>query len=80
MDKVKGDMSVVTVVIEYVCVYIITFVLGFKMASDLSSVSVLITLVIVSFLEILIFLIVNYWNYLRVFFSKKTMAPRKTKK
>ena len=80
MDKVKGDMSVVTVVIEYVCVYIITFVLGFKMASDLSSVSVLITLVIVSFLEILIFLIVNYWNYLRVFFSKKTMSPRKTKK
>ncbi len=77
MDKVKGDMSVV---IEYICVYIITFVLGFKMASDLSSVSVLITLVIVSFVEILIFLIITYWNFLRVFFSKKTMSPRKTKK
>ena len=74
IDKVKGDMSVVTVVIEYICVYIITFVLGFKIASDLASISVLITLVIVAFVEILILLIITSWNFLRVFL-KKTTSP-----
>ena len=74
IDKVKGDMSVVTVVIEYICVYIITFVLGFKIASDLASISVLITWVIVAFVEILIFLIITYWSFLRGF-MKKTSSP-----
>lgn len=61
MDKRKGDTSVAAVAIEYVCLYIITFLLGFKTASYLSSVSVLIALVIASLAEMLVFLFVTYW-------------------
>lgn len=71
MDKLKGDTSVVTVVIEYICVYIITFLAGFKMASYLSDVSVLIALVIASLVEMLIFLFITYWNAIRRIFCKR---------
>ena len=56
MDKLKGDMSVASIVIEYVCVYIITFLAGFKLANYLPSVSVLISLIITSLVEMLLFL------------------------
>lgn len=77
MDKLKGDTSVATVAIEYICVYIITFLLGFKMASYLSSVSVLITLVVVSLAEMLIFLFITYWYAIRRFFFKSKQKNEK---
>ena len=79
IDKVKGDMSVITIVIEYLGVYIITFVLGFKIAEELVSISVLITLVIVTFIEILLFLIITCWNFLRGFLMKTTSQITKNK-
>lgn len=62
MDKLKGDTSVTSVVIEYVCVYIITFLIGFKLATYLSSVSVLIWLIIASLVEMIVFLLFTYWR------------------
>ncbi len=60
MDKLKGDMSVASIVIEYVCVYIITFLAGFKLANYLPSVSVLTSLIITSLVEMLLFLFFTY--------------------
>ena len=71
MDKLKGDTSVITVVIAYVCVYIITFLAGFKVASYLSDASVLNALVIASLAEMLIFLFITYWNAIRRIFCKR---------
>ena len=65
MDKLKGDTAYVTIVIEYVCVYIITFLLGIKIASYILSVSVLIALVIASLTEILILVLIIYWQTIR---------------
>ena len=70
MDKLKGDTSIATVAIEYVCVYIITVLLGFKIAFYLSSDSVLITLVVVSLAEMVMFLFITYWHAIRRFFSQ----------
>ena len=67
MDKRKGDISVAAVAIEYICVYIITFLLGFKTASYLSSVSVLIALAVASLAEMLVFLCITYWYAIRRF-------------
>lgn len=67
MNKLKDDTSIASVAIEYVSLYIITFLLGFKTASYLSSVSVLIALVIVSLAEMLIFLFITYWLAIRRF-------------
>ena len=77
LDKLKGDTSVVTIAIEYICVYIVTFLLGFKIASYLSSVSVLIALVIVFFAEMSVFFTVTYWHVIHRFFSK---TKRKSEK
>lgn len=77
MDKLKGDTSIATVAIEYVCVYIITVLLGFKMASYLSSVSVLIALVVVSLAEMLIFLFITYWHAIRRFFFQSKQKNEK---
>ena len=68
LDKVKGDISVAAIAIEYVCVYIITFLLGLKVASSLASVSVLIVLAIVSLAEMLIFIFITYWRAICRFF------------
>ena len=76
MDKRKGDTSVISVAIEYVCVYIITFLLGFKMVSYLSSVSVMIALLIASVAEMLVFLLITYWHTIRRFFLQKTGQNR----
>ena len=70
MDKLKGDTAVTSVVIEYVCVYIITFLLGFKIASTLSSASVLIALLIVSLAEMLVFFFITYRHVICRFFRK----------
>ena len=70
MDKLKGDTSIASIVIEYVCVYVITFLVGLKMADHLSSVSVLISLTIASITEILIFLLLTYWRAICHFFCQ----------
>lgn len=72
MDKLKGDTSVASIVIEYVCVYIITFLIGFKLATYLPSVSVLISLIIASLAEMFLFLLFTYWRAIcRFFFQRK---------
>ena len=62
MDKQKGDTSVTSIVIEYVCVYIITFLMGIKLATNLPSVSVMISLIIATLAEMLLFLFFTYWR------------------
>ena len=71
MDKTKEDMSITSVVIEYGCVYMITFLAGFKVAYDLPSVSVLVALVIASAAELLVLFCINYWNAIHRFIRKK---------
>ena len=70
LDKIKDDTAVVSIAIEYVCVYILTFLSGFKIADYLSSFSVLIALVITSLAELLIFLFITYRYAVRRFFSQ----------
>ena len=71
MDKTKEDMSITSVVIEYGCVYMITFLAGFKVGYDLPSVSVLVALVIASVAELLVLFCINYWNAIHRFIEKK---------
>ena len=78
MDKLKGDTSIATIAMEYICVFILTFVLGFKTAFHLSSVSVLIALLVVSFVEMLIFLLITYWHAIRRFLRETCQKYRKT--
>lgn len=77
MDKLKGDTSVASIVIEYVCVYILTFLMGFKLATNLSSVSVLISLIIASLAEISLFLIFTYWGAICSFFCQGKQKKRR---
>lgn len=65
MDKLKGDISVASIAIEYICIYIITFLAGFKVTSYIPSVSVLIALVIATIVEILIFFFITYQGNIR---------------
>lgn len=76
LDKIKGDTSVATIIIQYICVYIITFVLGFKASSYLSSDHVLFALVVTSLAEMLVLLCITYWYTIyRLIFKGK---PKKT--
>ena len=68
-DKLKGDTSVASIVIEYVCVYIITFLSGFEIASYFGAGSVLIVLAIASLVELLVFLIITNLLAIRHFFN-----------
>lgn len=71
MDKLKGDISVASVAIEYICIYIITFLGGYKVAAYIPSVSVLIALVIATIVEILILFFITYLGKIRRFFTKQ---------
>ena len=75
--KLTDDTSVTSVVIKYVCLFIITFLLGFKTASYLSSFSVLIALAIASFAEILVFFIITYWHAIRHLFVHSKQKNKK---
>ncbi len=77
LDKLKGDTSLTSVVIEYVCLYIITFLLGLKATSDLSSLSVLIALAITSLFKICIFLLITYWCAIRQYFFRGNKEKKK---
>lgn len=69
-DKLKGDISVASVVIEYICIYIITFLGGYKVAAYIPSVSVLIALVIATVVEILILFFIANLGKIQRFFCK----------
>lgn len=71
MDRLKGDASIASIVMEYVCVYVITFLLGVKVVSYRSSISVLVALVFASIAEMLVFLLITYWHTIRRFFKIK---------
>ena len=75
-DKRKGDLSVASIVIEYVCVYIITFLAGLKVMTHISSVSVLISLTIASIAEMLFFLLLTDWRAICRFFCQSKRGTR----
>lgn len=66
-DKIKDDLSGTSVVIEYICLCLITLLSAIKVSDYLSSFSVLIVLAMSSFLELLIFLFITYWHTIRRF-------------
>lgn len=78
LDKLKGDISVASVAIEYICIYIITFLAGAKVASYILSVSVLISLVIATIGEILIFIFITYQGNIRHFFLQSKHKTQKS--
>ena len=69
-DKSKDNLSGISVAIEYVCVYIITFLSEFKVTENLSSFALLGVLAIASLSELLGFLLITYWDTIRNFFRK----------
>lgn len=69
-DKSVDDLSKISIIIEYIAVYIITFLSAFKVAEYLSSVAVLIVLTIFSIAELLAFLLITYWYSILRFFQK----------
>lgn len=69
-DKAKNDLSGTSVAIEYICVYLLTFLAAFKVMSYLSSFSLLIVLAISSLIEFIIFLFITYYHTIRHFFLK----------
>lgn len=70
VDKNKNDLSGASVAIEYICVFILTFLSAFKVLEYLPSISLLITLVLSSVAELLVFLLITYWYVIRRFFSQ----------
>ena len=78
LDKLKGDISVASVAIEYICIYLITFLAGAKVASYILSVSVLISLVIATIVEILIFIFITYQGNIRRFFLQSKHKTQKS--
>ena len=71
LDKSKNDLSGVSVAIEYICIYLITFLSAFKITALLSTVRLLPWLTIVSLIELLIFLLITYWHPIQKFFRKR---------
>ena len=70
LDKLKGDTSTTSIVVEYVCVYLLTFIMGFKLSDYLTSASVLISLMLSSLGEMLVFVLLAYWRSVCRFFVK----------
>ena len=70
VDISKGDTSIAPIVIEYICVYILTFLIAFKIMPDLSSLSVFIVLLIAFVTEMLVFLLITYWYIIRGIIKK----------
>ena len=69
-DKQKDDLSVVSVLIEYICVYLITFMSAFKVAEYILSTDILIFLAIASLAELLVLWCITYRYAIRNFFRK----------
>lgn len=70
VDKVTNDLSGTSVAIEYICVYILTFLAAFEVLPYLSSFSLFIVLAISSLVEFIIFLFITYYHTIRRFFLK----------
>ena len=71
-DKNKNDLSGGSVAIEYVCIYIITFLAAFKITEYLESAALLLLLIIVSLGELTVFVFVTYWNIIRNILHRKS--------
>lgn len=57
----KGDFSGVSVVIQYICVFVITFTVAIRLEDHLPLIPLLVALSIASFAELLVVLIITYW-------------------
>ena len=69
-DKRKSDFSGMSVAIQYICVYVITFVATFKLADYLSSIVLLTTMCVVSLTELLAFVVFTNWGDIKRIFRK----------
>lgn len=78
-DKRKDDLSGVSVLIEYICVYIITFLSAFKVIVYLSSISLLLALTITSVIELLVFLFITYWRTIQTVFTQRNKGKRRNR-
>lgn len=76
-DMSKDNLSGTSVLVEYVCVYILTFLSAVKVVTYLSSIALLLWLVVVSLVELFVFLLITYWHTIRNFF-RKTRRTRRT--
>ena len=70
-DIRKGDFSIEGVVIEYIGFFVITIMGAFKITEYLRTLSVLITIIVSSIVELMVLLILNNWSTISLFFSKK---------
>lgn len=61
-EKNKDDLSGVSVAIEYICIYLITFLSAFKLTAHFSIIALLPWLTILSLVELFIFLLITYWR------------------
>lgn len=68
-DRFKDNLSGTSVMIQYICMYVLTFLSVFRVSEYITSVSVLIVLVISCVLEFLVFLFITYWHVIRRFIS-----------
>ena len=69
-DKAKSDLSGTSVVIEYICIFVITLLCAFRVSDDLSSLSVLIVSAISCSVEFAVFLLITYWHTIRRLFLR----------
>ncbi len=76
-EKDKGGISFARIVIDCVCMYILTFLVGINLASYLPTVSVLNVLGIAVIIETLIFLCITYWHRLCRFLFKSKQRNNK---
>jgi len=69
-EKNKDDLSGVSVAIEYICIYLITFLSAFKLTAHFSITALLPWLTILSLVELFIFLLITYWRTVQKIFRK----------
>lgn len=69
-EKNKDDLSGVSVAIEYICIYLITFLSAFKLTAHFSIIALLPWLTILSLVELFIFLLITYWRTVQKVFRK----------
>lgn len=70
LDKAKDALSGMSVVVEYVGIYIMTFVSAVYVSTDIRSLVPLYVTIIISLVEILVFLLITYWYPIRRFVLK----------
>lgn len=69
-DKIMHDFSGVSLAIQYVCTYIITLIMSLKASDYLASLIPIKTLAIASLLEMIVFLAIIWFRFIkRIIFS-----------